>query len=69
MKSYSRTILLLLAATAAFSFHGCASQEARTERVERRQDRMDERAEGRAVRRAIRSEREDARARQRLESW
>jgi hypothetical protein len=46
---------------APFLFNGCMTQEARTNRVERRQDRMDNRFEGRMERRRVRSEREDAR--------
>ena len=41
---------------------GCMTQNARSNRVERRQDRMDDRAAGRQERMRIRAEHEDARS-------
>jgi outer membrane murein-binding lipoprotein Lpp len=63
--------LMVLAAAAASSifFAGCMTQEARTERVGRRQDRIDTRTAGRQERWEIRGEREDARAARRFDSW
>jgi hypothetical protein len=51
---------------------GCSTpavQDARASGVERRQDRMDSRTYSRYERRQERGDREDARARARLESW
>jgi hypothetical protein len=54
--------LLLLIATTLLPLTGCMTQNARTDRVERRQDRIDTRTSGRQERWKVRAEREDARA-------
>ena len=65
------TLLLAICALAysSFFFCGCMTQEARTNRVVRRQDRMDNRTAARQERWEIRAEREDARAARRFDSW
>jgi hypothetical protein len=54
---------------ALLPLQGCVSQQARTERVERRQAGIDERAAGRQERWKIRADRQDARARAQFDSW
>jgi hypothetical protein len=69
----SRQLLFLFALVGAWPLlAGCSTpgvQDARSSALERRQDRMDSRTYARQDRWQERGEREDARARARLESW
>jgi hypothetical protein len=66
-------LLFLIALFGALTLlAGCSTpdvQDARSSALERRQDRMDSRTYARQNRWQERGEREDARARARLESW
>jgi hypothetical protein len=69
MKTALHLIALAVTAASSLLFSGCMTQEARTERVVRRQDRIDARTSARQERWQIRGEREDARAARRFDSW
>ena len=61
-------LLLIVRLGGASLLTGCASQDERTARLERRQNGIDSREAGRNERRQIRGEREDARARARFDA-
>jgi hypothetical protein len=69
MKTVLRMMVLAATTSLPIFFAGCMTQEARTERVGRRQDRIDTRTSARQERWEIRGEREDARAARRFDSW
>jgi hypothetical protein len=69
MKPTIRLLVCIALAASSLLLSACMTQEARTERVERRQDRIDARTSGRQDRWEVRAEREDARAKARFDSW